>query len=134
MMPVVPHCHGTVVVAARIEGDVDPFRVDVLEVLHLVGTGLEQEALIDPDRHEARGGHDDVEAMAAGADLGERGVVRVIVGDGDLDLVRLLELLDEFGVGVVAPVEDLQFAVGKGGCRPSRACSRRRRRLSISTS
>ena len=100
------------VFAARVEGHIDPSRIDVLEVLHLVGIGLQQQTFADPDRHDAGRRHDDVETGAALADLGERGVVGIVVGDGDLDLVGLLELLDQVGAGVVAPIVDVEFAIG----------------------
>ena len=82
-------------------------------------TRLQQQALLDPARHEVGRRHHDVEAMAAGAHLGERGVVGIEVGDGHLHLVGVLELLDHLGAGVVAPVEDVEFAVGMGSARRS---------------
>ena len=100
---------------AGIPIDVDPPLVDVLEVLHLVGPALQQEAFADPDRHEVRRRHDDIEAMPAGAHLGQRGVVGIVVGDRHLDLVGLFELLDQVGAGVVAPVVDVELAIGGGG-------------------
>jgi hypothetical protein len=53
--------------------------------------------------------------VAAGLELGERGVVRVVVGDRDLDAGLGLELLDELGRGVVAPVVELELLRG-GAC------------------
>ena len=105
------------VFAAGVERHIDPFRIDVLEILHLVGIGLQQQAFADPDRHDAGRGHDDVETGTALADLGERGVVGIEVGDGDLDLVGLLELLDQVGAGVVAPIVDVELAIGTGDAR-----------------
>src|SRR5690606_10950180 len=54
------------------------------------------------------------EAGATRLDLGERGVVRIVVGDRDLDPGLRLELLDQLGVRVVAPVEELELAFGEG--------------------
>ena len=48
------------------------------------------------------------------ADLGECRVIRIVIGNGDLDLVGIFELLDEFRAGIVTPVEDIQFAVRQG--------------------
>ena len=50
--------------------------------------------------------------MATLADLGERRVVGIVVGDGHLDLELVAELLDQVRAGVIAPVVDVQFAIG----------------------
>ncbi|MND45881.1 hypothetical protein D3C80_367460 [compost metagenome] len=100
--------------AARIIGDIHPLRVHVLEVLHLVRARFHEQPFLDEDRHGAGGRHDDIEAVAALTDFGERGVVTVVVGQRHLDLVGFLELLDQFGIGVIAPVEDVEFALCMG--------------------
>ena len=104
--------HG--VVAALIEIDVDPLRVHIAEIGHLVRLRLHQEAFADPDRHISAGRNDHVEPVTARLHLGQRGIVAVIVGDGDFDAGLGGELLDQLGVGVVAPVVDVQLARGGG--------------------
>ena len=49
--------------------------------------------------------------------LGERGVVRVVVGDGDLDVMHRLELLDQLRIGVIAPVVDVELSRREGASR-----------------
>ena len=105
------------VVPAGIPVDVHPALVHVREVRHLVGPRLEQQVLPDPDRDVARRRHHDVEAVPARLHLGERGVVRVVVGDGDLDVVHRLELLDQLRIGVVAPVVDVELSRREGASR-----------------
>ena len=69
-----------------------------------------------------------VEAMAAGADLGERRVVGIVVGDRDLDVEFLLELLDEFRAGIVTPVVDVELARRRGGAGKGQHANGRHRR------
>ena len=103
---------------ARVEIDIDPFGIHVLEIVHPVGPCLEQESFLDPDRNELRRRHHDIEAVAAGPDLGKCRVVRVVVGNRNLDVVGFFELLHEIGIGVIPPVEDVELAVGERDARP----------------
>ena len=52
--------------------------------------------------------------MAASLDLGQRRVVGIIAGDGNLDVVLGFELLDQFRVCVVTPVIQVQLTGGIG--------------------
>src|SRR6185295_17998366 len=61
------------------------------------------------------GGHDDVVAAGAGAHLGHHRLVGIVAVERDLHAVGLLELLDQLGAGVVAPVVDVQLAGGTRG-------------------
>src|SRR4030095_266612 len=88
--------------------------VCVFEVRHRVGVVLGQHVLLDHDLDRVVGGHDDVVAGAAGAHLRQHRLVRVVVVERDLDVVLLLDLLDQLGIGVVAPVEDVQLTSGAG--------------------
>ncbi len=106
--------------AAGIERHIDPAWIHVLEVFHLVGTTLKQKALLHEYRNIGGRGHHDVETMAACFYFGESGIIRIVVGYRHFDIVLLFEFLDQIGVRIVAPVEDMEFAIcqrpsGKGG-------------------
>ena len=105
--------------AALVEFHVLPAGFHILEVFHLVRAGLHQKPFIDPDRHIVGRRNRHVEAMATSAHFFQCRVVGVIVGDGDFDVVFFFELLDDFGARVIAPVIDVQHAIGMGGAGES---------------
>jgi hypothetical protein len=55
--------------------------------------------------------------MAARLNFGERGVVGVVIGDRDLNVVGLLEFLDQLRARVLTQIVDVELTVfpGSGG-------------------
>ncbi len=104
------------VVAALVVEHINPARVHVLKVRHFVGFGFQDQVFLDPNRYIAGRRHNNVEAMATSLDLGQGGVVGIIVRYGHFDLMLGFELFDQFRIGVVAPVEDVEFTFRKSRC------------------
>jgi len=70
-----------------------------------------EEAESDRDLHGVIGRHDDIVAQAPLLELGDRLLVRLVGIDRDLDAGELLEVGQDIGVDIVAPVEDGELAL-----------------------
>ena len=81
----------------------------MLEVLHQIRANLERQSLFDEHLYVVGRWHHDIEAVPAGLDFGQRSRVRVVVGDGDLDIVSRFEFFNQVGTGIVPPVVKIQF-------------------------